>query len=322
MTPAILPALRQPSSGRQMPSASSFATLILLGLVLAVTQGCSAKKFVAKRVGNVLAEGGSVYASDDDPALVGAALPFGLKTMEGLLADVPEHRGLLIASASGFTQYAYAYVDLPALQLEAAEPRRARELRLRAKKLYIRARDYAIRALELRQPGFADKLRKNPEAALAVFEAENVPELYWTAVSWSAAIASDKQDMDLLADLDLIGPIIERCLQLDEGFDQGAIHDFLIAFYGSRSAAQGGSAEKARAHFKRAMELASGKKVGPLVSLAESVSVRLQDREEFVALLKRALAFDVDAAPEQRLANLIAQQRARVLLARIDDFFI
>lgn len=305
-----------------MPSASSFATLILLGLVLAVTQGCSAKTFVAKRVGNVLAEGGSVYASDDDPALVGAALPFGLKTMEGLLADVPEHRGLLIASASGFTQYAYAYVDLPALQLEATQPRRARELRLRAKKLYIRARDYAIRALELREPGFVDKLRQDPEAALAVFEAENVPELYWTAVSWSAAIASDKQDMDLLADLDLIGPIIERCLQLDEGFDQGAIHDFLIAFYGSRSTVQGGSAEKARAHFKRAMELASGKKVGPLVSLAESVSVRLQDREEFVALLKQALAFDVDAAPEQRLANLIAQQRARVLLARIDDFFI
>ncbi len=55
--------------------------------------------------------------------------------MEGLLAEVPEHRGLLVASASGFTQYAYAYVALPADEVEAARPGRAGELRHRAKEL-------------------------------------------------------------------------------------------------------------------------------------------------------------------------------------------
>jgi hypothetical protein len=33
------------------------------------------------------------------------------------------------------------------------------------------------------------------------------------------------------------------------------------------------------------------------------------------------LAFDVDSAPEFRLANLIAQRRARALLANVDDLF-
>ena len=47
----------------------------------------------------------------NDIELVGDALPFSLKTVEGLLAEVPEHKGLLLTAASGFTQYSYVYVD-------------------------------------------------------------------------------------------------------------------------------------------------------------------------------------------------------------------
>ena len=97
----------------------------LVALVaLASTTGCSVRKFAATRVANVLAESGTTYASDNDPDLVGDALPFGLKTMEGLLEEIPEHRALLIATASGFTQYAYAYVDLPAFEISNSDWRR------------------------------------------------------------------------------------------------------------------------------------------------------------------------------------------------------
>ncbi len=128
--------------------------------------------------------------------------------------------------------------------------------------------------------------------------------------------------MDLVADLHLIGPMIRRCLALDDDFDNGAIHDFMITFEGSRSNAQGGSAEKARRHFERAMTLGDGQKIAPLVSLAESVAVSAQDRKEFRALLRQAVDFDVDSAPDYRLANLVAQERARLLMSRIDDLFI
>ncbi len=128
--------------------------------------------------------------------------------------------------------------------------------------------------------------------------------------------------MDLVADLHLIEPMIRRCLVLDDEFDNGAIHDFMITFEASRSSAQGGSAERARRHFERAMALADGRKIAPLVSVAESVSVSAQNRKEFRALLRRALSFDVDSAREYRLANLIAQKRARLLMSRIDDLFI
>lgn len=296
--------------------------LLLVAVIASATAGCSVRKFVAKRVGGVLVEGGEVYASDNDIELVGDAVPFGLKTIEGLLAEVPEDRGLLLAAASGFVQYAYAYVELQAFAVEPQEPERARELRRRAKRLYLRGHGYALRALELQVPQFKQGLRKAPQSVLSPLTARQVPELYWTAVSLSAAISADKRDLELVADLPLIEPMIRRGLALDPDFNEGAIHQFLISFEGGRSAAQGGTVEEARMHFVRAMELARGQQLSPLVALAENVSVRMQDRQEFVQLLERVLAFDVDQAPAHRLANLIAQKRARLLLSRVDDFFI
>jgi predicted anti-sigma-YlaC factor YlaD len=61
---------------------------------------------------------------------------------------------------------------------------------------------------------------------------------------------------------------------------------------------------------------------GPLVSLAEAVSVQNQDAAEFRALLDRALAIDPEARPEWRLVNLVMQRRARWLLSRTDDLFL
>ena len=89
---------------------------VLLLAALALSSGCA--RLVASSVGDALAKNSLVYAGDDDVELVGAAIPFGLKTMETLLVQVPEHRALLTAAARGFTQYAYVYVQLPADELE------------------------------------------------------------------------------------------------------------------------------------------------------------------------------------------------------------
>ncbi len=96
----------------------------------------------------------------------------------------------------------------------------------------------------------------------------------------------------------------------------------MVAFEGGRHAAQGGSVERARSHYARAMTLAQGRRLSLMVSLAEHVSVRQGDRAEFESLLHQTLAFDVDTAPGQRLANLIAQRRAALLLSEIDNYFL
>jgi predicted anti-sigma-YlaC factor YlaD len=297
--------------------------ILLLALTcLLALSGCSIRQVAVSRLADTLAEGGSVYASDNDPELVGEALPFSLKTVEGLLLEVPEHRGLLLTAASGFTQYSYGWVDLEGFVIEDADPHRAGQLKLRAKNLYLRGRSYALRAVHLQQPDFVSILRHDAQRALSRFSKEHIPELYWLALSWAAAIATDTSDMELVADLHLIDAIVRRCLELDDGFNDGALHEFMIAWQGGRSPLQGGGTDSAREHFAKAVAWSGNRRISGLVSMAESVSVSEQNRAEFERLLEQALAFNVDGHPPTRLANLVAQRRARVLLSRVDNYFL
>lgn len=309
--------IRQKSAARL----SEAAFLVFLAALL-MLPGCSTKRFIADRIGDSLAGGASVYASDDDPDLVGAALPFGLKTMEGLLAESPHNRNLLLSATSGFTQYGYAFVQTEADFAEDADPIRSISLRERAGRLYRRALAYGIRGLEEVRPGIVDMLRADPAGALEPFTKKDVPLLYWTAAAWGTAISIDKTDAALSADLPLVEALIRKAIELDEGFELGVLHDFLIAYEGGRPAAGGGSIDRARESLARAVELSRGRRAAPLVTFAETVDVSMQDRAEFKELLDRALAIDINGAPEQRLANVIAQRRARWLLGRMDRLFL
>ena len=93
--------------------------LMLVGLLVSVSAaGCSLNRMAVNKIGDALAGSGTTFSSDDDPDLVGQAIPFSLKLIESLLASAPEHRGLLLAASSGFTKYAFAWVQLPADTLE------------------------------------------------------------------------------------------------------------------------------------------------------------------------------------------------------------
>jgi predicted anti-sigma-YlaC factor YlaD len=303
---------------RRLPTPLCLA--LLLGALM--VSGCSLQRFAANRLGDALASGSSVYATDNDPELVGAALPFGLKTIESLLLQSPHHRGLLLAATSGFTQYSYAFVQTRADFAEDSDLARAKELREEAGSLYRRALDYGMRGLEEIQPGMRTMLKTNPDAALARFRAADVPQLYWTAIAWGAAISLNKTDTELGAGLPQVEALMIRAQALDEGYAGGAIYDFFIVYEGGRPTAAGGSVERARANLERALKLSKGLRAAPLVSFAETVDVGLQNRAEFIKLLNQALTIDVNALPEQRLANIIAQRRARWLLARMDRLFV
>ena len=274
------------------------------------------------KLGDALAAGGTTFASDDDPELVKAAVPFSLKLMESLLAESPKHKGLLFATASGFTQYAYAFVQQDADEMEEKDLAAATEIRGRARKLYLRARNYGLRGLEVRHPGFGKGLRGNPGTAARAARANDVQLLYWTAVSWAAAIGDSKDNPDLIGDLPIVEALIDRALELNESYDHGAIHSFLITYEMSRQGAEGKPEDRARKHFGRALELCGGQLAGPLVALAETVAVRNQNPTEFKELLNRALEINPDAKPEWRLVNLVTQRRARWLLSRIDVLFL
>ena len=88
----------------------ALAAALLLVLATALA-GCSVQKLASKSVADSLTKGPDVFGTDNDPELVRDALPFGLKTMEMLLHNLPNHEGLLVTLCKGFTQYSYAFVQ-------------------------------------------------------------------------------------------------------------------------------------------------------------------------------------------------------------------
>jgi predicted anti-sigma-YlaC factor YlaD len=299
------------------PCAASF--LVLIALILS---GCSIKTIAVEAVADAIAESSTTYAADNDIDFVGQASPFGLKTTEGLLEAVPEHRGLLLAAARGFTQYAYVYIEQPANEIEEIDVQRAYAERGRARQMYLRAKDYGLRGLETTHPGIASAIGGDPEVALAKTTADDVALLYWTAAAWASAISLAKDDPDLFADLHVVEALITRAYELDESYDYGAIHVFLISYEMSQSGLREDAVIRARQHFDRALELSDGMQAAPYVAFAEAVTIAEQDREAYHRLLDQALGIDANTIPEWRLANLVMQRRARWLLAHTDELFL
>lgn len=171
-------------------------------------------------------------------------------------------------------------------------------------------------------PGFEQALRSDPRSAVRLVGRRDVPSLYWTAASWGLAISLSKDQPDIVADLPIVEAMIDRALELDESFQSGAIHSFLIAYELNRQGTEGDPVARSRKHFERAVELSGGMLASPYVTFAESSSVQTQNRGEFESLLGKALAIDADARPEWRLENHIAQKHAQWLLGHADDLFL
>jgi len=299
--------------------------IILLTIVGVLTVSCSIQKLAVNMISDALSESGNGTAltGDEDPEFVGDALPFALKLYEILLEQNPEHQGLLLTSGMGFVMYANAYIQTPASMLPGEEYEKQEAMMERAKRMYLRGRNYVFRALEVAHPGFIEAIETDtyPDILPEMTE-EDVPSLYWAAAGWFAAISINIFDVGLTIDIEKAVALMERAYELDPDFGDGMIDDFYILYYSSMPEGMGGSEEKARFHFARVVELSEGNNPSPYVSLATTLSIQKQDAEEFQDLLNSALAVDIEQQPENKLANIITQRKAQWYLDHIEDFFL
>lgn len=292
-----------------------------MALTLLLAAGAlSCTRMVVDRVGASLRSDGAVFAAEDDPELVREAVPFGLKALESLLETSPDNEDLLLAAASGFTQYAYAFVLQDAQMLEESQPAAALEKTERARRMFQRASRYGFRGLEARHAGFQDRFRREPQRVLEGMGKADVPLLYWTGVALAAQISLSKGDMAMVGRLPEVEALLARALALDEAWSDGALHEFYVVYEGGRGTPA--SLDRARVHLERVKALTGNQKLGPSVAWAEVVCVQQQDRKAFLGLLDQVLAFDADRAPQYRLVNLVAQRRARWLKSRASDLFL
>lgn len=301
-----------------------FGGLLILAM-LASTWSCSVKKMAMNTVANALTadEGGNVFLSDNDPELIADALPFAIKTYESLLLAMPRHSRLRLRTGSLYVMYANAFLQSPAELLPDEQYQQKDHLLKRSKNLYLRGRDMLLDGLELKYTGFLQALHKKEyDKAKKMVRIEDIDHLYWAGAGWLGAFAIDPFDMKLGITLPQAAALMERVRELDANYGNGSIDDFYVLYYGALPEYMGGSAAKAREHFEKALIASKGRSGSPFLSLATTISINEQKRDEFMSLLDKVMAIEPDSDPDNRLVHVINRRKAQWLKDHVDNFFL
>ena len=325
-------------------------SFILIITVLFLLPSCrSVEKLAVKKISNMMSseDGAGAFTRDDDPRLIADALPFALKMYEMLLDMNPEDAALNLAAGKAFVMYANGFIQTPASMLDDEEYEQQAMMLERARKMYLRGRNYVIDGLCYEIKDGRELLSYNMDGLLEECKDEHTPYLYWAAAGWLGAFSCDPFNMEQGQDMDKPVAMLFRALDLDEEYSAGAVHDLLLTLWASmpRSIldnAIGKSAltkefveeyydkfnipedeeSRSRFHFTRAVDLSDGKNPGSYVSLAQAFPVMQQNYDEFESLLNKALAIDPYEDPDAQLLVIIFQEKAQWLLDHREDYFL
>ncbi len=281
---------------------------------------CSPKKLLLKQFDGVFNSIEYVYLTDDDPQLVKEAFPFNLKIIEILLNQDPDNREMLLTALSSFTIYTYGFLMEDAEKLSYKDYDAGMEVYDRANKLFKRALQYGLHGMELKYPEFVNWMEQR-EVDQNHFVEEDIIYLYWYSAALGGLISSSHGNPVYVVDLPKVGWLLEQSMELDEAWNNGALYSAMISFTMSRPDAMKNREQLARDYFNKAVKASSGEDCSVFVRFAESVCINNQNKDEFIKSLNYVLNFDVESVKELRLANTIAQSRAKWLMVRIDELF-
>lgn len=288
-----------------------------------ILSGCSIEKVAIEHVADALAGSGTAMANDADPDLIRDAAPFSLKLMDSLILQLPEHTGLLLSACRAYTQYAYAFLQLPAEELENSNISEASRMRARARGLYKKAMDYGRRAIDIQSPGLLAMLEKASDHDLIkAVTTEETDLMYWTTAAWAGWLGSSVDDTAAIADIPQVVKLLDLALSKDETHDHGALHTLAMALESLRSETEAERQKNLRMHYQRALELSENQLASPHVSCAEKIAIPTQDKNRFRQCLAAALAIRAEQHPAARLENTLMQRRAQWLLDHTGLYFL
>jgi hypothetical protein len=302
-----------------MPHPTLFHLLILW--VLVILPGCGImtrvtdqlaermaermQQEVEKRMASSLAGLNNGILNHNDPATVLAGAPSYLIMLDSLLASRPDDPALLIASAKLYSTYADALDDQPE----------------RAKRLSLRARDYAARALCQRLPRVCrqqDKPFDQFKPSLNRITRADLAALFAYGMAWSSWLQARGDDWEAVAQLPKIDYVFTRITQLSPGYAQGRAQLYLAVLRSQIPPSLGGKTEIAKGHFDQALRHADKRDLMIKVKYARHYARMVYDQELHDRLLKEVLEADPQA-PQLTLSNVMAQQEATRLQS--DDYF-
>ena len=271
--------------------------------------GClPSKKVTVGATGSLLEEVAKASYKQSDLKMIREGMPSYLMLMDGMIEAWPDNERILIAAAQGYASFASLFVD--------------DQDKAYARFILGKGKQYALRSLELK--GLKAPLQKpfdEFKEDLKAFGRKDVPYLFWSATCWASWINLHLDSIEAMAELPRVEWMMQRVLELDEGFYYGGPHLFMGVLLASKPGIAGGNLEKARAHFLKAFDLAQGKFLMAYVYYADTYARKVFDKRLFTSTLQSVLDAPVDRTPELTLLNTVAKKRAKELLGRAGEYF-
>ncbi|MDP6338962.1 MAG: TRAP transporter TatT component family protein [Candidatus Marinimicrobia bacterium] len=262
----------------------------------------------------------AVVVLEHKPELAKSTYRYFADRSEKLIAISPENPERLIDGCETLTKYAFGFTMEEADRLVMEDYKGGKLLHEKANQTFAKAVAYGDRALSIKYPTYYDWLLGRV-VAMPEFDPADTPYLFWTAGAYGGAIKSSGGNPEWVILLPRVGRLLEAGLSVDPNWNKGALYSAMISYTISRHDAPKNKAEIARDYFEKAVKSSNGQDLGPYVTMAESVSIATQNKNEFTNLLYKALNIDIKADPDLRLTNHINRNRAQWLLDNIDEFF-
>ncbi len=275
---------------------------ILVGLLL--FNGCAAiTNKASSALGKSLTAG---ILNQDDPDTIRDGLPAYLILLDGLIDSNPTNSALLFSAAQLNSAYAGSFVENPE----------------RRKKIAERGFSYAKRAICLKDQVLCQSIDQAfDQYEMAMQKSKlNIDDRYAFASAWAGRIQANADNWDMLADLPKIENLMQSVVLENSSYKQGEVWMYVGVLSSLRPPALGGKPEEAKAAFEKAIALSNARNLMAKTLYAEFYARLLFEQELHDRLLNEVIA----AEPREKnltLANVLAQQKARILLESGKDYF-
>ncbi len=292
-------------------------------LALLVMCSCSISKMASDITSNIMFEGSVVVEQESDPEVAETAGLALLKTLEVFSYHNPSNTKYKVLLAKNYATYAFGFLENKLYAYEGTYPERYAHILARTKLFYDRGKNYGLSVLT-KNASFAKALKEDQERFAKVVRRVGrgkMPALFWTAFAWGGYINWSKDDPTAIISLGKVERIMARAAELNNTYFYGGPHLFFGVYYGSRPEMLGGNKQKSQEEFEKAIKISHGRFLFAKVLYAQFYAVQAQDRGLFDRLLREVITTDVNVLPEQRLGNILAQQRAQTLLGKANSLF-
>jgi len=281
--------------------------LLLAGIFF--FQACSLDRFVIRQTGALLDYGVLALYEETDLTLAEQAMASDIKLLEGMIKGDPENDHLLLLTVQALAGYALGFA-------EDEEPERA-------KVLYLRAKDYGLRALR-QNDDFAEAEKGSvDDYAFAVknLDDDYIDALFWTGFAWAGWINLSIDDPRAMIELTKVQILMERVLEIDDSYFHGSTHLFFGSIWGIKPPMLGGDPEKAKEHFERNLEITGGKFLLTYVYYALYYAAKVLDEDLFNSFIDKIEKTRADILPGYQLLNVIAKKKVKYLKKFAADWF-